>query len=93
MDPEGIREMFYAECGDAPDYHFRHATSLLPFRYRCHESYFHGVHLPLTHPLPKRLDITLQQYVGLHRYDAIVLADIDPVILDADDLHNLHAYV
>ena len=93
MDPEGIREVFYAECGDAPDYRFRPATNLLPFRWRCQESYFHGVHLPLTRPLPKRLDITLQQHVGLHRYDAIVLADIDPVILDADDLHNLLAYV
>jgi uncharacterized membrane protein len=30
---------------------------------------------------------------GLHTFDAIVLADIDPTIFDADDLWNLLAYV
>lgn len=93
MDPEGVLELFYAECGAAPDYRFRPAIESLPFRCRYKESYFFGVHLPLTRPLPKRIDTSLQQYVGLHAYDAVVLADIDPVVFDADDLHNLLAYV
>lgn len=93
MDPEGVRQIFHAECGDAPDYRVREAVRTLPWRARLDESRFFGVHLPLTRPLPKRLDTTLQQSVGLHLYDAVVLADIDPVVFDADDLMNLLAYV
>jgi len=93
MDPEGIRQIFFAECGDAPAFRLREALDSLPFPARRYESYFFGVHLPLTDPLPKRLDTTLQQTVGLHLYDTIILADIDPVIFDADDLLNMQAYV
>ena len=73
MDPEGVREVFYAECGAAPDYGVRAAIRDLPFAVRSKESLFTGVHLPLTRPLPKRLDATLQQFTSLHAYDAIVL--------------------
>ena len=93
MDPEGVREVFYAEHGAAADYGVRDAVRSLPFLVRKEESLFVGLHLPLTKPLPKRIDVQLQQYVGLHRYDAVVLAGIDPVIFDADDLMNLLAYV
>ena len=93
MDPEGIREIYYAECGAAEDYGVRRAFRSLTVPVRWKESFFYGVHLPLTLPLPKRLDVSLQQYVGLHAYDAVVLADIDPVVFDADDLLNLQAYV
>ena len=93
MDPEGVRQVFLAECGSAADYGIRRALRALPFAARFTESFFYGVHLPLTRPLPKRLDVTLQQHVGLHACDAVVLADIDPVIFDADDLLNLLAYV
>jgi uncharacterized membrane protein len=93
MDPEGIREIYYAECGVAEDYGVRRAFRSLTVPVRWKESFFYGVHLPLTLPLPKRLDISLQQYVALHAYDAVVLADIDPVVFDADDLLNLQAYV
>ncbi|MAE60676.1 MAG: hypothetical protein CMJ49_04870 [Planctomycetaceae bacterium] len=65
----------------------------LPFTLRPTNSRFVGLHLPLTTTLPKRLDPELQQYVGLHRFDMIVMAGIDPVVLDADDLLNLYAYV
>jgi len=93
MDPEGVREVFLAEAGDESCYGIREALRALPFLCRFKQSYFHGVHLPLTYRLPKRLDTSLQQFTGLHAYDAIVLAGIDPVILDADDLLNLRAYV
>ncbi|MBI2195045.1 MAG: hypothetical protein HYU36_23940 [Planctomycetes bacterium] len=93
MDPEGVREVFYAECAAAPDTGFRSALRSLPLRARFKESFFKGVHLPLTRRLPKRLDFTLQQYTGLHAYDAVALADIDPVVFDAEDLMNLEAYV
>src|SRR5688572_26121103 len=93
MDPEGIRQTFYAECASAPDYGVRTALRELPFAVRCDESRFVGVHLPLTRRLPKRLDTSLQQWVPLHSYDAIIFADIDSVVFDANDLHNLQAYV
>jgi len=93
MDPEGIREVFLAECGAAADYGTRRALRSLPFPVRFQESFFYGVHLPLTRKLPKRLDTVMAQRTGLHAYDAIVLTDIDPVIFDADDLWNLLAYV
>jgi len=93
MDPEGVREVFFAECGAAPDYGVRNAIRSVPFPCRSKDSYFFGLHLPLTYCLPKRLDFTLQQTPGLHTYDAILLVDIDPSILDADDLLNLLAYV
>ena len=47
MDPEGIREVFYAECGASGDYGVRTAMRALPFPSRWEESYFVGVHLPL----------------------------------------------
>ena len=93
MDPEGVREVLLAEVGNQSCYGVREALRALPFLTRFEQSYFHGVHLPLTYRLPKRLDTTLQQFTGMHAYDAIVLAGIDPVILDADDLLNLCAYV
>ena len=93
MDPEGVREVFYAECGAAADYGVRRALRSLPFMHRCKESFFNGVHLPLTLPLPKRLDTMMAQRTGLHAYDAVILADIDAVVFDADDLMNLQAYV
>jgi len=93
MDPEGVREVFYAECVSALDNGFRTVMRSMPFPVRFKESYSKGLHLPLARPLPKRLDITLQQSTGLHAYDAIALADIDPVVFDADDLLNLLAYV
>ncbi|NQU10702.1 hypothetical protein HQ590_07930 [bacterium] len=93
MDPEGIRQIFFAECSDAPHFGIREALDTLPFPNRRYESYFFGVHLPLTFPLPKRLDTTLQQTVGLHLHDAVILSDIDPIVFDADDLLNLQAYV
>ncbi len=93
MDPEGVRVVFHAECGAAPDYGVRRALRELPFLARWTESFFFGLHLPLTRPLPKRLDATLQQHVGLHALDAVVLADIDPCVFDTDDLYNLLAYV
>ena len=93
MDPEGVREVFLAEVGGGTQYGIREAVRSLPFLARFRRSYFHGVHLPLTYPLPKRLDTALQQFTGMHSYDAIVLCGIDPVIFDADDLLNLCAYV
>lgn len=93
MDKEGVYEIFNAACGWAGDYGVHDAVRSFPWRARCEDSQFVGVHLPLTRRLPKRLDVTLQQSPGLHRYDAVVLADVDPVILDADDLWNLLAYV
>ena len=93
MDPEGVREVFYAFHGTAPNYGVRNAIRELPFVARWQESRFVGLHLPLTKPLPKRIDVGLQQHVGLHRCDAVVLAGIDPVVFDADDLLNLLAYV
>ena len=93
MDPEGVREVFYAFHGSAPNYGVRNALGDLPFLVRQQDSRFVGLHLPLTRALPKRIDIQLQQYVGLHRYDMLVLAGIDAVVFDADDLHNLLAYV
>ena len=93
MDQEGVYEVFYAECGSACDYGVRDAIRSLPFNARWLEGYFVGLHLPLTRRLPKRLDEELQQEVGLHRYDAIALAGVDPSVLDADDLLNLLAYV
>ncbi len=93
MDREGVREVFLAEAGDQSHCGVREALRALPFLTRATHSYFHGVHLPLTYRLPKRLDRTLQQFTGMCSFDAIVLAGIDPVILDADDLLNLCAYV
>lgn len=93
MDPEGVRELFYAECGAAADYGVRRALGALPFMVRPRESTFTGLALPLTVPLPKRLDTFMAQRTGLHAYDAVVLADIDPVVFDATDLLNLETYV
>jgi len=93
MDPEGVREIFYAESAVGLEYGVRAAVKSLPYLARVKDSLSKGLHLPLTRKLPKRLDTTLQMTTGLHAYDAIVLADIDPAILDADDLWNLLAYV
>ena len=70
MDPEGVREVFFAECGAAADYGIRRALRSLPFMLRFKESFFFGVHLPLTTPLPKRLDTMMAQRTGLHAFDA-----------------------
>ena len=93
MDPSGIREVFFAEHGTAPKYGVREAIRSTPFTLRPSMSQFVGLHLPLTRRLPKRLDTELQQDVGLHKYDLVVMAGIDPSVLDADDLLNLEAYV
>jgi uncharacterized membrane protein len=93
MDPEGVREIFFAESAVGLEYGVRAAVRSLPYLARIHDSLSKGLHLPLTRKLPKRLDAALQLSPGLHTYDAIVLADIDPSILDADDLWNLLAYV
>jgi len=93
MDPEGVREIFYAESSVGLEYGVRAAVKSLPYLARVKDSLSKGLHLPLTRKLPRRLDTTLQMTTGLHAYDAIVLADIDPAIFDADDLWNLLAYV
>jgi len=93
MDPEGIREIFYAQSSVALEYGVHAAVKSLPYLVRIHDSFVKGLHLPLTRKLPKRLDTTLQLSPGLHALDAIVFADIDPTVLDADDLWNLQAYV
>lgn len=93
MDPEGVREVFFAESSVGLEYGVKAAVGGLPVRARVHESLSKGLHLPLTRPLPRRLDVSLQLSPGLHAFDAIVLADIDPAILTADELWNLLAYV
>jgi len=93
MDPEGVREIFFAESAVGLEYGVRAAVTSLPYLARIKDSLSKGLHLPLTRKLPKRLDAALQLSPGLHTYDAIVLADIDPTVLDADDLWNLLAYV
>lgn len=93
MDPEGVREIFYAESAVGLEYGVRAAVQSLPYRARVKDSLSKGLHLPLTRRLPRRLDTTLQMTTGLHAYDAIILADIDPAIFSADDLWNLLAYV
>lgn len=93
MDPEGVRDIFYAESAIFLHYGVREAIKALPFRARSLDSRFVGVQLPLTRRLPRRLDIVYQQYPGLHAMDAVVLADIDPTVFDADDLQNLAACV
>jgi len=93
MDPEGVRQVFIAEPRHETCSGVREAVRSLPFPARFRQSYCCGLNVPLTYPLPKRLDLELQQFTPMHRYDAIVLAGIDPVLLDADDLLNLLAYV
>jgi len=93
MDPEGVREIFFAESAVGLEYGIHAAVKSLPYPARAHDSLSKGLHLPLTRKLPKRLDVPLQLSPGLHALDAIVLADIDPAIFDADDLWNLLAYV
>lgn len=59
MDPEGVREVFFAECGSAADYGVQRALRELPYLARFDYSQFVGVHLPLTRKIPKRIDRSL----------------------------------
>lgn len=93
MDPEGVREGLLVQAADNGYFGIEKVVRSLPYRMRLHRGFFRGIHLPLTHPLPKRIDRTFQGYVGLNAYDLIVLADIDPQVLDPQDQLNLVAYV
>jgi len=93
MDPNGIRDCFLLENVSSPPFRVARAVRSLPVRMRVTKSQFRGIHLPLTYPLPARIDTTFQGRRGLFAFDLVALVNVDPQVLTPQEQLNLTAYV
>jgi len=93
MDPHGIREALVIEQANQAGYYFDEIISDLPFPMRVRKSYYIRKNLPLTYPLPKRIDETFQGRTGLLAYDLIVISGVDVHEFTPEEQLNLISYV
>jgi len=93
MDPHGVLESLVIEIANNAFYNIEPVIESLPYPMRVRKSLFTGKHLPLTYPLPKRIDKSFQGHAGLMAYDLIAIAGVDVNTFTPQERLNLASYV